>query len=479
MKRAWLLVVLALVALVAFSACRNGNESGTGTETGTGTPSAPGGADTNVATGTYVYPTGPRGEGVEIVIYGWNDELATAMARYKEMNPDFLYTFRPVTHFTDWDGSYEIGLNAALLAGGADAPDVYFVESAFAVNYTQFDFAHYAMPYSELLGVNVRPLIESAEISQFIVDAGTNPQGEVVGLGFQHTGSGFIYRRDLAEQIWGDGSPTAVAGRIGPGWDKFLEAAAEADAEGISMLSDMADAWQAIRNSPNPWIVNDRLVIDDQRMSYLDIGHTLYQGGFTNEGGTWNDSWFADMSGSGSRPVLGFLGPAWLINYVIAGNAGDTAGDWGLVAAPEAFAWGGTWSIVNKNSSAEVHAGLAELIYWLKLDTSDTGFLYQFGGGTLYDNSAIEYDMAKDMVSSQVVQRRLTQTLDFLGGQDMAPVFIEAGAAFTTRGWGPYDREINGAFSDWAMQYFQGSVSRDDMLAGFRQQIQDTLGFGS
>ncbi|MCL1843568.1 MAG: hypothetical protein FWF79_07125 [Defluviitaleaceae bacterium] len=480
MKRKLLfLATVMVVALFAFAACGsddddNGNGGGGG-----------GGADAGAPEGAFVRPTGPRGEGVEIVIYGWNDELSTAMERYKEMNPDFLFTFRPVTHFTDWDGSYEIGLNAALLAGGADAPDVFFVESAFVVNYTQYEFADFAMPYSELLGVNVRPLIEAAEISQFIVDAGTNRQGEVVGLGFQHTGAGFIYRRDLAAEIWGDAylnDTSLMAARIGSesgNWDAFLAAAADADAAGISMLSDMEDAWQAIRNSPNPWVVNDRLVIDDQRMSYLDIGKALYQGGFTNVGGTWNDSWFADMSGTGVRPVLGFLGPAWLINYILAGNAGDTHGDWGLVGAPEAFAWGGTWSIVNRNSSQEVHDGLAELIYWLKLDTSDTGFLYLFGSGTLYDGSAIDYSLEKDMVSSQVVQRRLDSTLPFLGGQDMAPVFVEAGRVFTTTGWGPFDREINGAFADHAMGYFRGETTREEMLDDFRQEIQDTLDISS
>ncbi|MCL2199871.1 MAG: hypothetical protein FWB80_13210 [Defluviitaleaceae bacterium] len=491
----WLVLTLALVAMLAFTAC-GGNDGGGAAAPPAGGAAPPpaggaaqppaGGAVAEVeggfiVDGQFVRPTGPRGEGVEIIIYGWNDELSTAMERYKEMHPDFLFTFRPVTHFTDWDGSYEIGLNAALLAGGADAPHVFFVEQAFVVNYTQYYFAHHALPYSELLGGDVHPFIERAQIPSFIVDAGTNRQGEVVGLGFQHTGSGFIYRRDLAAQIWGDAylNDTALmTARIGGGsgnWNAFLTAAADADAAGVSMLSDMEDAWQAIRQSPNPWIQNDRLVIDDQRMSYLDIGKALYQGGFTNVGGTWNDSWFADMSGTGARPVLGFLGPAWLINYVIAGNSGDTYGNWGLVAAPDPFAWGGTWSIVNRAASDEVRAGLAELIYWLKLDTSDTGFLYMFGGGTLYDDSAIDYFLAMDMVSSAVVQDRLSPYLPFLGGQNMAPVFLEAGRTFSSSGWGPFDREINGSFGDWAMAYFRDEMTRDEMLAAFRQEILDTL----
>jgi len=465
-RKLFLLVAVAVVALLAFAACSRDSAA---------TDQA---ADDSFPSENFVRPTGVRGEGVEIIIYGWNDELSTAMMRYRELNPDFRFEFRPVTHFTDWDGSYEVGLNQALLANNADSPHVFFVEQAFVVNYTQYDFAHYALTYSELLGVNVRPLIERAEISQFIVDAGTSPDGNVVGLGFQHTGAGFIYRRDLAEQIWGDGSLDAVAARIGSNtgnWNAFLAAAADADAAGISILSDMEDAWQAIRQSPEAWIQNDRLVICDQRMSYLDIGKALYQGNFTNQGGTWNDSWYADMSGTGARPVLGFLGPAWLINYILADNAGDTHGNWGLVAAPDTFAWGGTWTIVNRNAPQEVLDGLAELIYWLKLDTTDTGFLYQFGSGTLYDGSAMDVDMEKDMVSSQVVQRRLDSTLDFLGGQDMAPVFIEAGRAFTTAGWGPFDREINGAFADHAMAYFRGEETRDEMLANFRQYIQDRL----
>lgn len=419
---------------------------------------------------------------VVINAWGWNDELGTAMMRFAELRPDLNFEINLYDALTDWDGSYEAGLNAALDAGGADAPDVFFVESAFVVNYTQYDFAIHALPYSELLGQDVGPLIDAAQISQFIVDAGTNPDGEVVGLGFQSTGAGFIYRRDLAEQVWGDGSLEFVAGKIGSGsgnWNAFLAAAAEMEAEGIAMLSDMEDAWGAIRQSPNPWIQDGRLVIDAQRMSFLDIGAALYRGNFTNQGGTWNDSWFADMSGSGVRPVFGFLGPAWLINYVLAGNSGDTYGDWGLVHAPQPFAWGGTWTIVNRAASPEVRAVLAEIIYWLKLDTTDTGFLYQFGGGTLYDDSDIDFFLAKDMVSSEVVQVRLDGTLDFLGGQDMAPVFLEAAQTFTTRGWGPHDREINGLFNDTAILYFDGTLTRDEMIEEFQSLVRDQLGFES
>ena len=418
-------------------------------------------------------------EGGVINVWAFTDEIPNALQFFVDSNPDFPYTIN-ATIISDQDGAYEAALNAALMGGGADAPDIFTAEQAFVVNYTQFEFAEFALPYEELFGEPVQPLVDAAQIASFIQEAGTNPQGQLVGLGFQSTGSAFIYRRDLAEQIWGTDDPDYIAGRIGPGWDQFLVAAQEASDEGIAILSGEGDAWQAIRQSPNPWIVDGRLVIDNQRMSYLDVGYQLFTNDFTNKTSAWGSQWFADMSGTVDeetegpvRPVLGYLGPAWLINYVIAGNSGDTFGNWAITTPPTPFAWGGTWSMVNANGNPDVRGGVAELIRWLTLDTSDTGFQF------LFANQLMPGATAKDAVASGVVMARSDGTLDFLAGQDMFDIFIPAGVYGNASGWGPQDRFIDDLFESFAEQYFMGVMTRDEALDGFRQTIQDTLGIAS
>jgi len=423
--------------------------------------------------------------GGTINVWSFTDEIPNAILRYKEMNPDFAYDINVTVIATD-GGGYQQALDQALQAGGADAPHLFTAEAAFVLKYSQVDAAHLALPYSELFGEPVAPLISAAQIAPYAVELGTRPtDNEVVALPFQMTGSGFIYRRSLAQQIWGTDEPTAIATKIGPGWDQFLVAAQEASDEGIAILAGEGDAWQSIRNSATqPWVVNGRLQVDSVRASYLDIGHALFNNNFTTKAGAWSDPWFAGFSGASERPILGYLGPAWLINYVMAGNAGDTFGDWAITTAPVPFTWGGTWVFANGSATDNVRGGVAELIKWITLDYSETGFQQFFASGNLFAGSAEFPEQAadyaagkifKDAVGSGVVLARTDGTLDFLRGQNMNDIFVPAGATASGRGFGPYDETINQAFADQALQYFLGEKSRDQAIEDFKQFIADTL----
>ena len=91
------------------------------------------------------------------------------------------------------DGAYQPALDQALAAGGADAPDIYCAEAAFVLKYTQGEAASYAASYADL-GIDIDSKLSESEIAQYSVDIGTNPDGNVVGLGYQATGGCFIYR---------------------------------------------------------------------------------------------------------------------------------------------------------------------------------------------------------------------------------------------------------------------------------------------
>ena len=482
-KRILALAICMLMLVGIIAACDNGGGGGGGG--GGAVVADPTGVKEVTNNEPYVAPTGPRGEGQTINLWSFTPELPDAVLRFQELNPDFKYNIN-VSIYSDQDGLYETTLNQALSAGGANAPDIFVVEQAFVVNYSKFDFADFALPYQELFGSSLAGFLSDARIGNFIQEAGTNQYGHLVGLGYQSTGSAFIYRRSLAEQIWGSSDPATVQSKIGPGYDKFLEAAEAAKAEGISILSGEGDLWQAIRQSPNQWVVDGKLVIDDQRMSYLDIGYEFFNGGYTNKAGAWGPGWNADFAGLGATPVLGYLGPAWLINYVLAGNAGDTFGDWAICEPPVGFAWGGSWSIANAKGNADVRAGVAEIIHWITLDTTDDGMQYNWANGTLYENyeedeegNLVLVAGTKDAVASATVMDRSNGEVAILGGQDMFDIFVPAGVNGRASGWGPYDRAIDAAFNDHATQYFEGTETKDQAIANFKQFVYDTLGIES
>jgi hypothetical protein len=288
---------------------------------------------------------------------------------------------------------------------------------------------------------------------------------------FQETGSCLIYSRSIAIDTWGTDDPEQIKNITGPGWDKYLSAAADLKAKGYFITAGLGDVWQVARDgAAQGWIVNDSLVIDPVREAAFDLAKTMNDNGYWVGAGQWDDNWFAGMSGD---TIFGYLGPAWLINYVIAGNAGDTYGDWAVTESPVPWTWGGTWVMGHKDiNSAEKKAAVGQLIEWITLDTSETGFQYYFANGTLYDEPG-----AKDAVASAVVMGKSDGTLEFLGGQDMFDYFIPAAASASAKNWTEYDRYINGWFQDQITQYYEGNKSKDPATEAFRQRVLDELGY--
>ncbi|MBN1778280.1 MAG: extracellular solute-binding protein, partial [Clostridiales bacterium] len=289
-------------------------------------------------------------------------------------------------------------------------------------------------------------------------------------LGYQATGAGMIYRRDIAIDVWGTDDPAVIAEKTGPGWDKFLEAAAELKAKGYAIVSGNGDIGQVIRTGgEKPWIVDGKLYIDPYREAYIDYAKELYDNGYTNDTTAWSDAWFADMAGLGAQPVFAFFGPAWLINYVMASNSGDTYGKWAVTTPPVGFFWGGTWLLANKDS--DVKDAVGQIIEWITLDSSDTGLQYYWANGTMVEGTV----GTKDTVASGTVMAKSDGTVEFLGGQNMFDVFVPANAYASGASLTQYDETIYTLFNDQVNQYKLGEKTREDALETFKMNVADNL----
>ena len=401
-------------------------------------------------------------------VWSFTDEVPNMVAKYMEMHPDVAEKYEvQTTIIATTDGAYQPALDQALAAGGNEAPDIYAAEAAFVLKYTQGDAAKYAAPYADL-GIDVDKLVKDAEIAQYTVDIGSR-KGKVVGLGYQATGGAFIYRSSLALDTWGTDDPEEIANIVGPGWDKFFAAAADLKAKGYGIVSGDGDIWHAVENSSSTgWVVDGKLVISPEREAFLDLSKELKDNGYHNDTQDWTDAWFADMQGVGEQPIFGFFGPAWLINYVMAGNAGDTVGDWRVCAPPIGFFWGGTWVLASDSSQNKDIAG--DIIEWITLDTSETGLQYMWANGTMNGPGG-----TKDTVSSNVVMGKSDGTLDFLGGQNMFDAFVPANEYANGKCLTQYDETINGYFRDQVRSYTAGEKTRDEAIADFKQLVADNL----
>ncbi len=419
-------------------------------------------------------PASAESKGV-INLYTFTDEVPKMINKYIELNPDFGYTVN-ATIIATTDGLYQPALDQALAAGGADAPDMYCAESAFVLKYTQGDMAQYAAPYADLIP-DVDAQIKAADIAQYTMDIGTRPSdGKLVGLGYQATGGAFIYRRSLAKATWGTDDPAEIAKKVGPGWDQFFAAAAELKAKGYGIVSGDGDIWHAVENSSEKgWIVDGKLHIDPAREAFLDLSKKLKDNGYENDTRDWQEAWYADMQGIGAQPIFGFFGPAWLINYVMAGHSGGTKvgegtyGDWAVCEPPVGFFWGGTWVLAN--AASEKKEAVAKLIDWITLQSDDKGLQYFWANGTMTAEGS-----TKDTVASGTVMAVSNGTLDFLGGQNMFEAFVPANKFANGKNLTQYDETINNIWRDQVRQYTAGNVTRDEAIAAFKQSVADQLG---
>ncbi len=416
-----------------------------------------------------------------IKMHAFTDEIPNMIHKYIETHPDFAekYDFQETIVATD-GGAYQQALDQALAAGGEDAPDMYAAEAAFVLKYAQGDAADYAATYEDL-GINVASEAAAAKIAQYSIDIGTRPaDGKVVGLGYQANGGCFIYRTDIAQEVFGTSDSDAIAELIGAGsgnWDKFFEAAETLKGKGYAMLSGDGDLWHSVENSSDSgWVVDGKLNIDPKREEFFELSKKLKDNGYHNDTTDWTEAWYADMAGTGEKQVFGFFGPAWLINYTIGQNCGGTKvgegtyGKWHVCAPPVGFFWGGTWILANKNVGDDVKDGVAELIRWITLDPTETGLQYLWASGTIYGEGG-----TKDCVASAVALEAADGTMDFLGGQNAFEAFVPALSYANGKCLTQYDETINTLFRDQVRAYTAGEKDKDAAIADFKTAVGDQL----
>ena len=416
----------------------------------------------------------------KINLWSFTDEIPGMVEKFKATHPELNFELE-TTIIATTNQEYEPALIPALQNGDVD---IYGAEAAFVLKYTQGDMADYAAPYKDL-GIDINAALKKADIAPYTVDIGTSPKGDVVGLGYQATGGCFIYNRTVAKTVFGTDDPKAIEAAIGGGsqnWDKFWEAAKKCGEKGVAIVSGDGDIWHAYEASADKgWIVNGKLYLDPKREAFLDASKALTDNGWSNETQDWTEAWYADMQEAGEKPCFGFFGPAWLINYVMAGNSGNTYGDWAVCNSPVGFFWGGTWVLAGKGALKDENkkAITKAIIEWITLDPTSDGLLYSWANGTFqwkYGTGADPSVNTKDTVSSGTVMSISNGTLDFLGGQNMFDYFVPAGAYANGKNLTQYDSDINALWRDQVRAYANGQKSRDAAIADFKQGVADKFG---
>lgn len=418
--------------------------------------------------GDYV-ATDRGSKNVEIKLYSFTDEVPQLVQYYIDTHPDCGIKLNAIIKSAD-AGIYQPTLDAAL-QDPKNAPDIYAVESTFALKYTKGDYASYALPYSKL-GIDINNAVKVANIAQYSIDIGTNPNGEIVGLGYEGSGGAFIYRRSIAKATWGTDDPAVIKQKIGGGtgnWDMFWKAAEELKAKGYKIVSGDGDIWHAVENSADTgWVVDGKLYIDPKREAFMDMSKKLVDNGYSDGAMDWTQAWFDGMISTGT--VLGYFGPAWFINYSMKANCykgqNSSYGDWAVCEAPTGFFWGGTWLIASKYVPERGNAeAVKKIIEYVTLDTSAEGLQSRWANGSIY------YE--KDAVTSGTVMRAADGTNDFLGGQNMYNVYVNANNMAKGTNVTQYDSFIAGYWREAALMYSRGEMTHNEAMDFFKMMVEE------
>jgi len=351
----------------------------------------------------------------------------------------------------------------AALEVGEGMPDVLSLEAAYVRKYIE---SGCLLDLSDIAG----GLKDSHYAYSYDVGA---YNGKVYAISWQATPGAVYYRRSLAKKYLGTDDPAAVQSYLST-TAKFLETAALLKSKSAGKCKIVATSgaffYPYKSNRTNPWVVDRKLVVDDQMVAYLDMAKTLWDNGYEAGTGQWTDDWYAgmngsltDSSGAGVEVFCYFL-PTWGLHFLLKKHAPDTSGDWAVTQGPLSYYWGGTWMAAYKDTKHPDEA--KEFIRYL---TCDEDFLESWAKDT------------GDFVSDRNVVDKISSTYSepFLGGQNHYALFAEMAGSVSGTLVQATDFDIDALFSDSAADYVYDGKNKQTALTEFKSNVEAGVGIPS
>ncbi len=368
------------------------------------------------------------------------------------------------------DNAYQNNLDS-LLPNNADASaddkvDMFLMEADYALKYVNSD---YTMKLSDL-GITDDDLADQFQYTKDIV---TDKDGNIKGSSWQACSAGMIYNRQAAKDVLGTDDPDKVQDAVSD-WDKFNEVAKKAKDKGYKITSTVNDTYRVYSNNVSaPWVTDNKVTVDPNIKNWVDDSKALVDAGETTTNELWSDDWSKGFYPEGK--VFAYFGPAWLINFSMAGATdGSIAnqGGWGFCVGPQSFYWGGTWIAAatgtdNPNLVAQI----------IKTMTTDKDVLKAIA--TDDSDCVNSQSVLADLASSDIEQRKPhTKGKDdggsitwILGGQNPYKQLADGAAKLDMSNISIYDQGCNEEFQGAMKNYFDGNASYDNAIKQFNKAI--------
>jgi ABC-type glycerol-3-phosphate transport system substrate-binding protein len=424
-------------------------------------------------------------------VWSFTDEVKTMSLAFQEKYPNVTveYTMIPMTN-----GEFQSKLKSALQAG--DGPDVISLEAAFVREYVESD---YLADVSDLL-----PLAKDLGTYQFTLDVGAY-EGVQKAFSYQATPGAMFYRRSLAKEYFGTDDPVKVQAIVSD-MSKFEEAAKiiKEKSNGNTYIVGSTGDFQQLffANRTNPWVVDEKLVIDPLIDQLFETAKSFRQNGYEAQANQWQEGWFAGMNDSlvdakgNKKQVFSYLLPTWGLPYVLMPNAlvkeaagakvgSDTSGDWACINGPMPYQWGGTWIAATKDAK-----NMDAAKEFVKFTTLNHDTLKNWALGTYNNEYLMKIDGTigtklgqgpGDFISSQKVVDEITAEFDkaatsaFLAGQNSYKGFALVAPTISLKLIQSSDDAIQRSLNDPMNNYASGKATKEKAIQQFKDAVRSAL----
>jgi hypothetical protein len=339
----------------------------------------------------------------------------------------------------------------------ADAkPDLFLVEADYALKYVDTDYT------ADVASLGITDA-EIANQYKYTQDIMRDSKGVLKGLSWQGCPGVLIYNRKIAKEVFGSDDPATVQEYV-KDWDAYNETAKKLKEAGYKISAAAVDSYRVFSNNvSSPWVVNDKIVIDDSLMKWVDMSKEQFDAGETTAAGLWSDDW---STGFWEEPgdVFCYFGPAWLINFCMkAGEAGSVAtnGGWAATTGPQGFFWGGTWiTAVNGTDNPVLVADIMR-----QLTTNES---------IMVDIVKKDSDFVNNKPAMEAAATDASFGFDVLGGQNPLAMFCEGAEKIDLSNLSAYDQTCNEEFQNAMNNYFNGQyATKDEAIAAFYKAVEE------